>query len=110
MDQQTNNSQNFNQINQTQQEVPNSTAVLVLGILSLVFCGLGPILGTIALAISGTGKRSYQENPTIYKETSYNNLKAGRICGLIGLIIGSLIWLFYFTIIIIGLTAASRGY
>ncbi|HEY1038484.1 MAG TPA: CCC motif membrane protein [Bacteroidia bacterium] len=90
-----------------QQEVPNATAALVLGICSLVFCGLGPILGTIALIMSGTGLKAYQANPTLYKEASFKNLKAGRTCGIIGLVIGSLIWLFYITMFIIAIVAGN---
>lgn len=87
-----------------QQDVPNATATLVLGICSLVFCGLGPILGTIALVLAGKGKKEYEANPTMYKEGSFKNLKAGKICGLIGLIGGGIIWLFYGTVIIAALS------
>lgn len=41
---------------QQEQDVPNATAVLVLGICSIVICALGPILGTIALVLSGNEK------------------------------------------------------
>lgn len=68
------NSPNENQINQQfnqqfgaskdgQQDVPNATAALVLGICSIVICGLGPILGTIGLIMSGSGKKAYEANP-----------------------------------------------
>jgi len=87
-----------------QQDVPNATATLVLGICSLVFCGLGPILGTIALVLAGKGKKEYDANPSMYKEGSLKNLKAGKVCGLIGLIGGGLVWLFYGTVIIAALT------
>jgi len=108
--------QQFNQqFGQTQnsgikQDVPNATAALVLGICSLVFCGLGPILGTIAIVLSGTGKKAYEANPSIYKEASFKNLKAGRTCGIIGLTIGSLIWLFYITIFVVAIAAGSSAF
>lgn len=85
----------------TQQEVPNAMAALVLGICSLVFCGLGPILGTIALVLGGKGKKAYEANPALYKETSFKNLKAGRVCGIIGIILGGLVWIIYGGAIII---------
>ncbi|MBK6836432.1 MAG: hypothetical protein IPG89_20100 [Bacteroidetes bacterium] len=44
-----------------QQDVPNATTTLVLGICSLVFCGLGPILGTIALVLAGKGKKNMMQ-------------------------------------------------
>lgn len=114
------NSPNESQINQQfnqqfgagqggpQQEVPNATAALVLGICSLVICFLGPILGTIGLIMSGTGKKAYEANPSMYKEASYKNLKAGRVCSLIGLILGSLVWLYYIIIIVV-IGAAISG-
>lgn len=76
-------------------DVPNATVALVLGICSIVICGLGPILGTIGLVMSNSGKRAYESNPGMYKEASYKNLNAGRICSIIGLCLGSLVWLYY---------------
>lgn len=76
-----------------QQELPNSTAVLVLGIVSLFFVLLGCVFfpttfiglitGIIALAISGTAVRLNRENPTGYK--GYGNIQAGRIMSIIAL-------------------------
>jgi hypothetical protein len=87
--------QQMNAPQQGTQDVPNAVGVLVLGICSIVLCGLGPILGTIALVMSGSGKKAYEANPSAYKLSSYNNLKAGRICGIIGLIVGALVWIYY---------------
>jgi hypothetical protein len=71
---------------EAKQILPNSTATLVLGILSIVLCfcyGLvGLILGIIALAISSGPKKMYLENPSLYE--GYPNLKAGRVCAIIG--------------------------
>ncbi len=70
------------------QAVPNSTAVLVLGILSIVGCfcyGLvGLILGIIALVLASRGKSVYLANPTLYSEYSLKNLNAGKVCAIIG--------------------------
>lgn len=89
-----------------QQQLPNSTAVLVLGILSIVMCfcyGLfGVALGIIALVLSGKARTLYNENPERYTEVSFKNMNAGRICGLIGTIISSLVlvfWVIYFIIV-----------
>ena len=86
--------------------VPNSTATLVLGILSIVFCwcyGIpGTVLGIIALVISKKGKLEYDANPTNFTKSSYSNMKAGRVCAIIGLSISSvylIIFLIYFAIV-----------
>ena len=93
--------ENTNVANQTQQEegviqpLPNSTAVLVLGIVSIVavFCTygiLGIAMGIIGLVLANSPMKMYNENPEKYTEASYNNLKAGRICSIIGLSLGGL--------------------
>ncbi|TND08500.1 MAG: hypothetical protein FD123_2296 [Bacteroidetes bacterium] len=84
-----------------QVDVPNATVILVLGIVSIVICGLGPILGTIALVMYSGAKKIYEQNPGAYTQSSFNNLNAGRICGIIGLILGSLIWLYYIVVLVI---------
>jgi magnesium-transporting ATPase (P-type) len=73
-----------------QQNLPNSTPVLVLGILSIVlscwyFSFLGVILGIIALVLAGKDMTLYQSDPRKYTLSSFNNLKAGRTCAIIGL-------------------------
>ncbi len=63
-------------------QLPNATATLVLGILSIVVCF---ICGIIALAISNKDLSMYKNNPELYSTASYNNIKAGRICAIIGI-------------------------
>ena len=75
------------------QQLPNATATLVLGILSIVVCF---ICGIIALVISNKVIAMYKANPELYSTASYNNIKAGRICAIIGLalqIVGILIYI-----------------
>ena len=83
--------------------VPNATTILVLGILSIVFCWtygvVGLILGIVALALSGKSSKTYLDNPSQYSVTSYNNLKAGRICAIIGTILSAL-FLIYLIVVI----------
>ena len=66
-----------------QQPLPNATAVLVLGILSIAVCwcyGLfGITMGIIALVLSGKAKALYNKNPEQYTQASYKNMNAGRI-------------------------------
>ena len=78
-----------------QQTLPNATAALVLGILSIVICFAGVVLGIIALVLANKDLRMYNASPEVYSQASYNNLKAGRICAIIGLILQGLIVLFY---------------
>jgi hypothetical protein len=74
--------------------LPNATAVLVLGIVSIVGCFcygvVGLICGIIALVLYGKDKKLYAQNPQGYTPSSYNNLKSGRVCALIGLIISAI--------------------
>ncbi len=109
MENQTNfNQQNINQQFQQQlsqpfgqQQLPNATAVLVLGIISIVGCFcygiIGIVLGIIALVLSSKAHKIYNENPGLYNEVSYKNMKAGRVCAIIGTCLSSL----YLVIIII---------
>ncbi|KAA5533576.1 hypothetical protein F0919_13635 [Taibaiella lutea] len=89
--------------NTPRQELPNATAVLVLGIISLVgcFCYVVPGLtcSIIALVLASSAKRTYLNNPDLYTEGSYKNLNAGRVCAIIGLslaAVGVLIMIIYF--------------
>ena len=95
-----------------QTPVPNSTAVLVLGILSIIFCFcygfIGMVLGIIALILASKGNTLYKANPNAYSLSSFNNLKAGKICGIIGVVLSSLyllIIVLYLVIIGTALTA-----
>jgi hypothetical protein len=76
-----------------QQTVPNSVGVLVLGILSIVFCWcygiLAIILGIIALVLAGQGEKAYMANQQAYTLASYKNLRAGKICAIVGLSLGA---------------------
>lgn len=87
------------------QQLPNSVAVLVLGILSIITgCWtLGLILGIIAVTMSGRPMRLYRENPELWD--GYGMLNAGRICGIIGIILGSLA-IFYW-ILVAGIFGAA---
>lgn len=77
-----------------QSSVPNSGAVLVLGIISIALCWCYGIValtcGIIALALSNKALQLYKANPNAYTLSSYNNLKAGRICAIIGLCLSAL--------------------
>lgn len=74
--------------------VPNSAAVLVLGIISIALCWCYGIValtcGIIALVLSNKAIQLYKANPNAYTLSSYNNLKAGRVCAIIGLCLSAL--------------------
>ncbi|MDR2848808.1 MAG: hypothetical protein LBV39_06845 [Bacteroidales bacterium] len=96
----------------TQQSLPNSTAVLVLGILSIVpSCCTGVIgltLGIIALVLAGKSEREYRNHPGVYTVTSYKNMTAGKICAIIGTCLGAISFayiLFYLLILGTALSA-----
>ena len=68
---------------------PGATAALVLGIVSIVFCGI--ILGPLAIAKSNEAKRAIARNPNL---TGEGQATAGMICGIIGLVLNILMILF----------------
>ncbi|MBD8080885.1 CCC motif membrane protein [Chryseobacterium caseinilyticum] len=93
-----------------QQSLPNATAVLVLGILSLVACfcyGIpGIICGVIALVLYSKDKKLYMANPQLYN--NYSNLNTGRILAIIGVVLGVLFLAFMIWYIsLIGFEALS---
>ena len=88
--------------------LPNATASLVLGILSIVmFCcnGLiGLILGIIGLVLGNKAVALYKQWPGVYSEGSYKNASAGKTCSIIGL---ALCALYVFVIIAFWSTVAK---
>jgi hypothetical protein len=105
MDYQNQNQQQPDVFNyQVQRALPNATATLVLGILSIVFCF---ICGIIALAISGSDMNSYKTAPEMYTSSSYDLLKAGRTCAIIGICISAAAILFYVVILIFAISIGS---
>ena len=74
------------------QMLPNATLALVMGILSIVGCccyGVpGVIFGIVAIIISLKAEKLYKQDPESY--SGYGNVKAGKIMGVIGLILSVL--------------------
>ena len=74
------------------QTLPNSTLILVFGILSIVTCCcygiLGLIFGIVALVLAKQAKQTYLADPELY--TGFNNVKTGRILAIIGIILSAL--------------------
>lgn len=93
-----------------QQKLPNATAALILGILSIVTCWcygiVGLILGAVGLMLANKDTKLYQQNPSLYD--NFGTVKTARILSIIGLVLGILsiayfIWIFS----VVGLDALS---
>lgn len=88
-------------------KLPNSVGILVLGICSIFpgcFClGIpGITCAIIALVLAKKALAVYNLTPNQYTESSFKNMKAGRICAIIGLCTSSLlliIYIIYFAVI-----------
>ena len=61
---------------------PQGTAVLVVGILSLVLC---QILGPIAWSMGNNALREIDANPAMYRNRGA--VQAGRVCGIVASIL-----------------------
>jgi hypothetical protein len=85
-----------------QKQLPNSTLILIFGILSIVTCccyGIfGIILGIITLVLAKSATQTYTNNPELY--TGFQNVKVGKILAIIGIVLSVLnliytIWTIY---------------
>ncbi|MFN4763614.1 CCC motif membrane protein [Gillisia sp. Q332] len=83
------------------QQLPNSTLILIFGILSIIGCccyGLvGLIFGVITLVLAKKASDTYAENPEMYN--GYQNVKSGKILAIIGVSLSVI----YIVILIVGL-------
>ena len=84
--------------------LPNATAVLVLGILSIITCCcygvFGLVLGIVALVLAGKDIKLYSENPELY--SNYQNLNIGKILSIIGVILSGISLLVYIILFSMG--------
>jgi len=96
-----------------QKQLPNATAVLVLGIISIVGCFcygiVGLICGIVALVLASKDLKAYNLDTTAYTEASLKNLKAGKVCAIIGLCL-SAIYILVIIIYVIILGAALTAF
>jgi hypothetical protein len=103
--------QNTNMSKGEEKILPNATAVLVLGIISIIGCvfyGIpGLVCGIIALVLHQKNKLIYTHNPQLY-ETSWKNSKAGYICAVIGVSISALYFIFALIFIIFAMSMSSE--
>jgi len=79
-----------------QQKLPNSTLILVFGILSILTCCcygiVGLVLGTVAIILSKKATELYNENTELY--TGFQNVKTGKVLAIIGIVLSVLYLLF----------------
>ncbi|WP_298538538.1 CCC motif membrane protein [uncultured Aquimarina sp.] len=91
------------------QTLPNSTLILVFGILSILGCCcygiLGLIFAIVALVLAKKATAMYTENPELYE--GYNNVKTGKILAIIGLILSAIYLVF---VVIMFATIGYEGY
>ena len=90
-----------------QKPLPNATAALVLGILSIpITClcygiiGLG--MGIVAIVLGGQAVKTDAENPGVY--TGAQNAKVGRILGIISVAL-AVIYLLFLVLVFAGMMA-----
>ena len=92
--------------NQRQQSaLPNATAILILGITSIptACCGgiVGMICGIIALVLAKKDTALYRSMPDNFTQGSLDNLKAGKVCAIVGLSLAGLVIIYYVFIFIL---------
>ncbi|QED36758.1 DUF4190 domain-containing protein [Antarcticibacterium arcticum] len=83
------------------QQLPNSTLILVFGILSIVGCCcygiVGLVFGVITLSMAQKATAIYNTNPEMY--TGYQNVKTGKILAIIGIALSALMVISYIAIL-----------
>lgn len=91
--------------------LPHATAVLTLGIISIVTCFLygipGLVCGIIALSLHKKDKAIYQTDPFRY-EMAFKNSKAGFVCAVIGTSLSALYLLFIIFALVFATSMAMR--
>ena len=90
-----------------QHEIPNASAVLILGIIALIISFfnslVGIVAGIVSLVMARNAERLYSDTPRLYTMSSYSNIRSGRTCAIIGIVIAIL------KIILIGIILGLLG-
>ena len=89
---------------QSQRSLPNASAVMALGIISIIGCccyGVpGVVCSIVALILYSKDAQLFQANPEWYTASSYSNLRTGRICSIVVLLSSILFLLFWIFVMI----------
>ena len=93
-----------------EQKLPNSTLVLVLGIISILGCCcygiIGLVCGIVGLVLAKKDEALYLANPTLY--TDFQTLKTGKILCYVGIVLSALTVIYMVILIMtVGLDALS---
>jgi len=88
-----------------QVELPNAKDVMILGIVSIPVCCcfygvLSLICAIIALVLANSATKLYIATPEKYLESSYSNLKTGKICAYIGIALSILAVILFISLIV----------
>lgn len=86
-------------------EHPQGTMIMVLGIISLFTCF---ILGIVAVVKSKGALEEIDANPGHY--TNRGSVVAGRVCGIISIVLYSCILVFYAIVAIVAIAAETANY
>ncbi|MEW7281103.1 CCC motif membrane protein [Aquimarina sp. 2201CG1-2-11] len=97
------------------QTLPNSTVILVLGILSILGCccyGIpGIIFGIVTIIMANKATTVYNENLELYSHTGLQNVKTGKILAIIGLVLSILYFIYsIFSIFLYGILGIGTIY
>jgi uncharacterized membrane protein len=94
-----------------EQDIPGANSSMILGIVGLFLslcagCGLiGFIISIVAFVKGKNAVSEYEANPTAYAQKSFQQAKAGKILGLIGLILGIIVIGLVIILLITGMLA-----
>lgn len=100
----------FNTMANASMQPHRGTMILVLGILALVLnfgCGLGWILGIIAWVMGNTDLRAMEAG--LMDRTGESMTKAGKICGMISVILVIVGIIIYALLMILGIGLVAAG-
>lgn len=80
-----------------QEQLPQASTILVLGILSIVFSGLlgvGLVLGIVALVLASRSMQTFGANSARYLPSTVSSVRAGKVCAIVGTCISGLYLLY----------------
>lgn len=90
-----------------QQELPNASVVLILGIIALIISFfnslVGLVTGIVSLVMARNTEKLYNQTPRLYTLSSLSNMRSGKTCAIIGIVLAIL------KIILIGIILALLG-
>ena len=80
-------------------KLPNTNAVIALGIISICTCFMYGFIsltcGIIGLVLAKKSIKIFEMNPGLYDESSFNTVKAGKTCSIIGISLSAAVILIF---------------